>query len=134
MMKIKVGAFGNELVFRVSDKSVMTFKSMSRTVSGKWSSMDRIGQKPLPYFQGPDLQSINMEIVLDAALGVRPRSMLQKIEKMIESGQAETLIIGRRRVGGGRWVITKSSEAWDIVLQKGELFRATVRLTLQEYC
>ncbi len=130
---MKVGSFGNQLIFRVSDETVMTFKNMKREISGNWGSMDRIGQKPLPYFQGPSLQSITMEIILDASLGIRPRRMLQRIENMVENGQAEVLVVGRQRVGKNRWVILKSSEAWDIVLQKGELYRATVSLTFQEY-
>ncbi len=130
---MKVGSFGNQLIFRVSDETVMTFKNMKREISGNWGSMDRIGQKPLPYFQGPSLQSITMEIILDASLGIRPRRMLQRIENMVENGQAEVLVVGRQRVGKNRWVILKSSEAWDILLQKGELYRATVSLTFQEY-
>ena len=130
---MKVGSFGNQLIFRVSDETVMTFKNMKREISGNWGSMDRIGQKPLPYFQGPSLQSITMEIILDASLGIRPRRMLQRIVNMVENGQAEVLVVGRQRVGKNRWVILKSSEAWDIVLQKGELYRATVSLTFQEY-
>ncbi len=130
---MKVGSFGNQLIFRVSDETVMTFKNMKREISGNWGRMDRIGQKPLPYFQGPSLQSITMEIILDASLGIRPRRMLQRIENMVENGQAEVLVVGRQRVGKNRWVILKSSEAWDIVLQKGELYRATVSLTFQEY-
>ena len=130
---MKVGAFGNQLVFRVSDQMVLTFKNFKREVKANWGSMDRIRQKPLPFFQGPDLQSITLEIVLDASLGVRPRKILNKISQMVESGQAETLIIGRQRVGNGKWVITKCSEAWDVILQKGELYRATLSLTLQEY-
>lgn len=95
--------------------------------------MERIGQKPLPFFQGASLQTMTMEIVLDASLGVRPRGMLNQIEQMVESGQAEILVIGRQRIGNGRWVITKSSEAWDVIQRRGELYRATMSLTLQEY-
>lgn len=130
---MKIGAFGSSLVFKVSDKKVLTFKNMKREVSGNWGSMERIGQKPLPNFQGPSLQTITMEVKLDAMLGVKPRKMLERIEYLVESGQAETLVIGRNRIGKHQWVITKSSEAWNQILQKGELLRATVTLTLQEY-
>ena len=130
---MKVGAFGNQLVFRVSDRMVLTFKNLKREVKANWGSMDRIGQKPISFFQGPDLQSVTLEIVLDASLGIRPRKILNKISQMVETGQAETLIIGRQRVGSGKWVITKCSETWDVILQKGELYRATLSLTLQEY-
>ena len=130
---MRVGALGCRLVFHVSDWRVLTFRNLKREVSGNWSSMERIGQKPLPFFQGASLQTMTMEIVLDASLGVRPRGMLNQIEQMVESGQAEILVIGRQRIGNGRWVITKSSEAWDVIQRRGELYRATMSLTLQEY-
>ena len=130
---MRVGALGSRLVFQVSDWRVLTFRNLKREVSGNWSSMERIGQKPLPCFQGASLQTMTMEIVLDASLGVRPRGMLNQIEQMVESGQAEILVIGRQRIGNGRWVITKSSEAWDVIQRRGELYRATMSLTLQEY-
>lgn len=130
---MKVGALGNQLVFCVSDRKTLTFKKLKREVTANWGSMDRIGQKPLPFFQGANLQNLTMEITLDASLGVRPRKLLSRIKQMVESGQAETLIIGRQRVENGKWVITKSSETWDVILQKGELYRATLALMLQEY-
>lgn len=130
---MRVGALGSQLVFQVSDWRVLTFRNLKREVYGNWSSMERIGQKPLPFFQGASLQTMTMEIVLDASLGVRPREMLKQIEQMVESGQAEILVIGRQRIGNSRWVITKSSEAWDVIQRRGELYRATMSLTLQEY-
>lgn len=130
---MRVGAFGNMIVFRVDDDKVLTFKNMKREIAGNWGSTDRIGKKPLPYFQGPTLQTITLEIVLDAVLGVKPRKVIKRIETMIEQGQAENLVIGREKIGSHKWVITKSSEAWDIVMQKGELLKATVSLTFQEY-
>ena len=130
---MRVGALGSRLVFQVTHWRELTFRNLQREVSGNWSSMERIGQKPLPFFQGASLQTMTMEIVLDASLGVRPRGMLNQIEQMVESGQAEILVIGRQRIGNGRWVITKSSEAWDVIQRRGELYRATMSLTLQEY-
>lgn len=130
---MKVGALGSSIVFRVDDNKALTFKNMKREVSGNWGSMERIGKKPLPNFQGAALQTITMDICLDAVLGVKPIKILKKIESMTEQGQAEILIIGRKKVGKNRWVIIKSSEAWDTVLQRGELLKATVSLTLQEY-
>ncbi len=131
--RMKIGALGNQVVFCVSDQKVLTFRNLKREVKGNWSSMDRIGQKPLPFFQGPGLQGMKMEIVLDASLGIKPRKILRQIEQMVEKGQAETLIIGRKRIGNGKWVVTESSETWNVILQKGELYRATLSLTLQEY-
>ncbi len=128
----RIGTFG-KLRFAVSDKEVLTFQKMKRQVSADWSTIERIGKKPLAVFSGPELQSIGFTIILDASLGVPPRQMLDTLEQMVESGNAQYLIIGKERVGKHRWVITKSSETWNTILVKGELYRASVDLSLQEY-
>ena len=128
----KVGTFGR-IPFRVSDQEAVILQNMKREISGRWSEMELIGKKPLTVFAGADLQKITLTVFLDAGLGTPPRDLLEEIETMTEQGQAEYLIIGRRQVGNGRWVIVKSSEVWDKILIKGELYRATTELTLQEY-
>ena len=128
----KVGTFGR-IPFRVSDQEAVILQNMKREISGRWSEMERIGKKPLTVFEGAELQKITLTVFLDAGLGTPPRDLLEEIETMTEQGQAEYLIIGRRQVGNGRWVIAKSSEVWDKILIKGELYRATAELTLQEY-
>lgn len=128
----KIGTFG-KLRFKISDREALIFQNMKRELSGKWNQMERIGQKPLVSFGGPKLQKITFTVFLDAGLGVSPRDLLEEMEEMAERGTAEYLIIGQRQVGAGRWVLVKNSEAWDKILTKGELLRATAELTLQEY-
>lgn len=128
----KIGTLG-PIRFAVSDQKLLSFHNMKREIAGKWNNMERIGKKPLTVFAGAELQTITLSVILDAGLGVPPRDMLEEIEAMVECGDANYLIIGKRQVGNGRWVVTKSSEAWERVIIKGELFRASVDLTLQEY-
>ena len=128
----KIGTFG-KLRFKISDREALIFQNMKRELSGKWNQMERIGQKPLVSFGGSELKKITFTVFLDAGLGVSPRDLLEEMEEMTERGTAEYLIIGQRQVGSGRWVLVKSSEAWDKILNKGELLRATAELTLQEY-
>jgi phage protein U len=127
-----IGILGS-LRFKVNDSRVFTFRNLKREISASWSTMERIGQKPLSEFNGPDLQTISFDIMLDASLGVKPRHLLGVLERMVETGEVNTLVIGKKKVGKNKWVITKSSEAWEVVLRGGELYRASVSLTLQEY-
>lgn len=128
-----IGTFGS-LRFRVSDDRMLTFSDFSREISGTWNTTERIRGKPMTEFGGPKLQTISLKIILDANLGIRPRAMLSQIETMVETGSCHTLIIGKKVVGKNKWVIVKSSESWDTVLHRGELVRASVTLSLQEYC
>ena len=70
---------------------------------------------------------------LSAALGVRPRRVLERIEEMVETGTAEYFILGFRPVGKNRFRLTGSSESWDLVYNRGELARAKLTITLEEY-
>jgi hypothetical protein len=129
----KIGNFGKLITFEVSDKKVLTFNNFSKTVSGNWGTHERVGKKPQSEFLGPGLQQISFDIVLSANLGVKPRFVITNIEKAIEKGRVEYLVIGAKKVGSNKWKITQMSESWGVVMSKGELQRAEVSLTLEEY-
>lgn len=129
---IMVGLLGS-IRFRVTDGKVLTFKKLKREISATWNTMDRIGMKPLVEYGGPNLQTASLEITLDASLGVRPLKLLRQLERMAESGGAYELVLGRKMVGKNKWIITKCTQSYDIILRGGEIYRATVTLSLQEY-
>ena len=95
-----IGTLGRKIIFEVSDNRVLTFESMSREVSGRWTEHEVLGVKPKAEFLGPGLQTISLTIHLSAALGVKPRRILDMVERMVERGSAEYLVIGGRLVGG----------------------------------
>ena len=129
----KIGNFGKLIIFETSDRRVLNFDDFNKTVSGNWAKHERIGKKPKSEFLNPGLQGLTFTIVLDAMHGVRPRSTMETIEKAVESGRVEPLVIGGAKVGKNRWAITQMGEAWNTVLNGGELVRATLNLTLEEY-
>lgn len=128
-----VGNWGTEIVFRVSEKQVKTFQNLNRTVGSEWATHSRIGLKDQSEFLRPTLQKITFSMTLDATLGVRPRATLDHMAELAERGIVNTMVVGGRRVGRYRWKITDISETWDTVLNGGELLRATVNVTMQEY-
>lgn len=127
-----IGTMG-PIVFEVSDKVVLTFKGMTRDVSGRWVEHEVMGVKPKPEFLGPGNQKINLPITLSAALGVKPRKMLELVEDMVESGDAEYLILKCRPVGRHPFRLTSSSETWGDMYRHGELAKASLTITLEEY-
>ena len=128
-----VGSLGSKIVFTVSEGQVLTFSNMARETAGRWASHEAMGVKPRAEFLGPDCQKITLDIQLSASLGVRPRRVLDAVEAMVESGATEYLIIGSRPVGRNPFPGTGSRETWDTVYSGGELARAKVSLTLEEY-
>ena len=84
-------------------------------------------------YVGAGLRSIKFSITLDATLGVRPQKMLTDLEYITESGYVDYLVIGDKNIGDNRFCITNISEAWDVVYSGGELAKATVEITMEEY-
>ena len=128
-----IGTLGPNLIFTVSDDYVLTFSGMTRDVSSRWATHETPGVKPRAEFLGPGLQSVSLPITLSSNLGVKPREMLERVEQMVETGDTEYLILGYRPVGKNRFRVTASSETWDVIYNQGELARAKLTLTLEEY-
>lgn len=128
-----IGTLGRNVVFEVSDDRVFTFSELTREVTSRWTNHEPQGVKPKPEFLGAGLQTASLTITLSATLGIRPRDVLEAIENMVENGTAETLVIGNRPVGSNPFRLTGSSEAWNTVYNRGELARATLTISLEEY-
>ena len=135
-----IGTLGRKIIFEVSDNRVLTFESMSREVSGRWTEHEVLGVKPKAEFLGPGLQTIQEKSSLSDRFGLRipylalgKPEFLDMVERMVERGTAEYLVIGGRLVGRRPFRITGSSEAWDKVYSRGELAKATLTISLEEY-
>ena len=72
-------------------------------------------------------------ITLNVCHGIRPRNTMEEIERAVETGSVEILVIGGKKVGKNYWKITQCSEAWDTMLNGGELVKATLTISLEEY-
>lgn len=128
-----IGSLGSKIIFQVSDETALFFTELNREISGRWAVHETMGTKPKPEFLGPGNQSITMPIYLSAGLGVHPRSVLEEIEAMVETGAAEYFIIGTKPVGKNPFRVIASSEAWGHIYSRGELAKATVSISLEEY-
>ena len=128
-----VGHIGKKIVFETSDKRILNFAQMQRTVKGRWASHPRIGKKPKKQFLGPDADQITFTITLNAEHGVRPRETIGVIEKLIRTGKPQSVVIGSRKVGSNKYAITEVSEGWDTILNRGEVVKITCNITLEEY-
>ena len=128
-----IGTFGTSVVFEVSEDRVFAFKKLTQDISGRWASHETLGGKPKKEFLGADSREAALEIYLSASLGVRPRTTIKTLEKMVETGAVEYLIIGDMPVSENKYLIKSVSEAWDKVFNDGSLVKATVSIALEEY-
>ncbi len=128
-----IGHIGKTVVFETSDRKILNFTKMQRTVKGRWASHSRIGKKPKKQFLGPDADQLTFSITLNAEHGVRPRKTIENIEKLIRTGKPQTVVIGSKKVGSNKYAITEISESWETILNKGEVAKITCDITLEEY-
>lgn len=129
----KIGHFGETIMFMVKEGKVFTFSNLTRTVSGRWATHSSINKREKTEFLGPALASNTMTIILDASLGVKPLKVIKEIEKAVHKGIAEHLVIGGKKISTNKYRITEMSEAWDVILNDGALYKATLNLTFEEY-
>ena len=128
-----IGHIGKTVVFETSDVKILNFRKMQRTVKGRWASHLRVGKKPKKQFLGSDADQLMFTITLNAEHGVKPRKTIENIEKLIQMGKPQTVVIGSRKVGSGKYVITEISENWETILNQGEVVKITCDITLEEY-
>lgn len=136
-----IGYFGKWIIFKtkmdVSDAgckaTVLTFNNFRKEVSSTTTLHKRVGKKPKSEFTGPELATISFDMVLLASLGVKPREMIEKIEKCCEQGIVGYLVIGGKKVSKNKFRIKSASESWDEVYRDGNLYQATVSVSMEEY-
>jgi len=128
----QIGSFG-DLTFKVSDKCVRTFDSMSWDFSAKYATHDRHIKRDLLEYMGPEIESISFSMVFSVFLGVKPLKQIKKLRKMIEKGYTERLVIGGKVYGNYKWVIESGSVELQRFDGKGNLWAAKVKVTLKEY-
>lgn len=128
-----VGTLGRNIVFEVSDDKALLLQSMSRDISGRWTTHTTFGSKPKAEFLGAENNTVSITIYLSSNLGVRPRRVLDAVKNMVERGKAEYLVIGGRPVGSRPFRLVSSSESWNKIYSRGELAKATISISLVEY-
>ena len=129
----QIGNLGKLIVFEVSSETVRTFQKMTQTVSGRWTTHNPIGGKPVSEYLGPGQRASSLPIFLSVNHGVKPRATIEKIEKAVEKGEPFPFVVGGQKIGNNQWVITSMSETWDEIIKDGRLVSAHVTLTLAEY-
>lgn len=129
----KIANWGKNITFEVSSGKKLTFTKFRREVSARWQTHNIIGKKPKGEFAGASASGVTLEAILAAEYGVRPRSMLKKLEKACENGKVAYLYVGGKKVGANKMYLESISESWDEIWNKGELVKATVSLTFSEY-
>ena len=128
----QIGLLG-DIIFEVSDDVVRTVSNMSWSGSSRYSVHQRHMYDAMSELTGSNADQIQFDITLSAYLGVNPQTELTKLWRYMRSGTALSLAIGSKGYGKYRWTITKLNIKLQIFDGKGDVTRAVVTVSLQEY-
>lgn len=128
----KLAQWGN-IAFQVNSDKVFSFNKMKRSYSARWASHNIVGKRPKMEYQGPNMDEITIEVILDAELGVRPRLTMKKFRSAAKKGEVHYFYVGGKRVVARKMYISAGTENWNEIWNGGELVRATATLTFNEY-
>lgn len=126
----KIGNWGSYLKFSTNDNRILTFTNFRRKITARTAKHNIIGTKPRLEYLGKDLESITFTIELNAMLGVKPYKEEQKLMKRI--GYVAPLVIGGKKICSKAMLIGQS-DAYEIVLKRGEIFSMKIDVTMTEY-
>ena len=87
-----------DVVFSVSDLRVLTFDNLNQNVGSEWATHSRIGGKDQVEYLRPKLRKLTFDIDLNASFGVRPRTVIERLELHSELGHVFPFVIGGRRL------------------------------------
>lgn len=119
--------------FSVNSDKIFSFTNMKRSYSGRWAAHNIIGKRPKMEFQGPDLDEVTIDVILDAEMGVKPRTAMYDFRAAAKQGKVAYFYVGGKRVATNKFYIEKGTENWNEIWNQGELVRATAQLTFKEY-
>ena len=133
-----VGAIGarslrDVIVFEVSSRRVLTFNDLSRRNTTRFADHNTLLRKPISQFVGPELDNMDLSIILHSHLGVNPQAEFNKLIQIQRSGQVVTFIVGRQVLGVFRWRIENLGIPYDRIDPDGFCRSSEVSLSLREY-
>lgn len=130
---MNIGSLG-DVVFEVSDDSILTITGVSRSGNAKTASHERHRNVSMLEWTGYEAESLSININLVQYL--TDRSIVAVRDTLIDycrQGTPVTFVLGSERYGRYKWLITgwsEQSEYFDVI---GNVQQLSMALTLTEY-
>ena len=124
-----LGFFG-KVPFTCSSEQVATFQNLQIQRQSRYATHDVLGQKPVHEYVGPSLTTMSFKIQLRSYLKSSPEVYLSLLKDMLESGDAQRLLLGPKYYG--KYVLTGFSEDQKFFNGLGTCIAADVSLQLEE--
>lgn len=120
----------NDIKWEISDKKIMTIKSLSYTFGVKTEAPQGSGKNDKVIVKGYKKDSLTAAYHLDSACGVNPEQEQQKAEKLI--GVKDTFILGGKRFGPAKTMLMKVKPSNTVYSPSGMILSMDITLTFGE--
>ena len=129
-----VGTFG-VLIFEASARRVHTFDDLRISTQNRFAQHDVHLETPLLEYIGPGLSEVSFSMNFNTQWGSEPIASLLLLRAYLKWGFYSPLLVGMRPVtlGFNLFVCTDVQEEHKFFNKNGELFGASVDVTLREY-
>ena len=128
-----IGNFGSTISFETSSNKIQTFRNYSETIGSRWVDHNIQGRMPRSEFLGADLMTVSMTVELNAALGVNPWSVRDKLKNAVRDGTVDVLVIGGKQPAYNKFKIISAQDTFDQILNDGKIPKITMNLTFKEH-
>ena len=112
---------------------IQSFTNMSWNISVNVAEHERHGKKPFLEVTSRNPDEINMTLCFRAELGVKPWVMLSRLRNYVLGSKVYPLVIGGKRFGSMKWLITDVSNDLKAFYIDGRLTGFDAQVTLKEY-
>lgn len=127
-----IGAYGG-VPFVVASDAVRTIEDAEWSGKARWAVHDRHIGHALTEFTGLEPDGFSFEMQLSAYLGINPMQSIVLMWKYLREGIPQPLVLGEKAYGKYMWSLTDMKIRLQNYDNNGNLIRATVSVTLQEY-
>lgn len=129
-----IGSWGKNLVFEVSAYSIRTFKDLKTTAGAKYADIELLEGKPRKQYIAPTNRTASMTVTIRADQNwLKPRDLIDVLQKSVENGEANYLIVGGVPLSTNPYILTGINADWSLIYSRGELYKADLELSFEEY-
>lgn len=126
-----LGSFG-KVVFRVSDRNILTPSSVSATIGARIKRHTRIADVDISEFETRNLKQISLPIKLVSEL-CNIKDTIKELTKICENGENYPLILAKEQIGENNFCLTNFTYNYSQTDGIGNPLVAELNLTLEEY-
>lgn len=127
-----IALFGTKS-FEVKKNKIYTFKGFEYGTSLQTEKQESAGKKPSTYNKGPNLNTLKINISLNATLGVNPRVEIEDWEAIKDAAIAYPFFLGNRPLGKNKWLLKEVGVIGTVIGNSGNIIAAEINLQFDEY-